>query len=62
MDATALATALPAMIESLHGSELLWVSAAYSLASTAFLPMSGGVAELYKVSEEALFKQQPQSL
>ncbi|KAL0056701.1 hypothetical protein AAF712_016693 [Marasmius tenuissimus] len=48
MDFTAMATALPAMIESLHGKEFLWVSASYSLAATAFLPMSGGVAEVRK--------------
>ncbi|KAK1218774.1 hypothetical protein PQX77_018519 [Marasmius sp. AFHP31] len=47
MDLTALGTALPAILEDIHGSEFLWVSAAYSLASTAFLPMSGGIAEIF---------------
>ncbi|KAJ8089892.1 hypothetical protein PM082_018470 [Marasmius tenuissimus] len=47
MDLTVLGTALPAILEDIHGSEFLWVSAAYSLASTAFLPMSGGVAEIF---------------
>ncbi|KAL0580346.1 hypothetical protein V5O48_001683 [Marasmius crinis-equi] len=48
MDLTAIATALPAMINDLHGTEgYIWVGAAYSLASTAFLPMSGGLAEIF---------------
>lgn len=29
------------------GSEFTWVGSAYALASTAFLPMSGGVAQIF---------------
>ncbi|KAJ8096181.1 hypothetical protein PM082_000089 [Marasmius tenuissimus] len=55
MDLTALGAALPAILEDIHGSKFLWVTAAYSLASTAFLPMSGGVAQIFGRQPAMLF-------
>ncbi|KAH9847856.1 Mfs1.2 [Lenzites betulinus] len=47
LELTAVATALPVIIEDLNGSDFVWVGTGYSLASTAFLPLSGGVAEIF---------------
>ncbi|KAJ6620570.1 MFS general substrate transporter [Mycena sp. CBHHK59/15] len=43
---TAVTTALPSIIHDLEGSHFIWVGSGYSIAATAFLPMSGGVAEI----------------
>ena len=42
----AVTNALPVIESNLHGADFSWVGAAYSLASTAFLPMTGGLAEV----------------
>ncbi|KAF9255011.1 Mfs1.2 [Marasmius fiardii PR-910] len=47
MELTVTSTSLATVIESLHGNDFVWVGIAYSLASTAFLPMSGGIAEIF---------------
>ncbi|KAG8874653.1 hypothetical protein FRB97_005749 [Tulasnella sp. 331] len=47
LDVTAVSTALPTIVFKLHGSEFTWVGSAYALASTAFLPMSGGMAQIF---------------
>ncbi|KAJ7687060.1 Mfs1.2 [Mycena olivaceomarginata] len=44
---TAVTTALPSIIRDLQGSHFIWVGSGYSIAATAFLPMSGGVAEIF---------------
>ena len=46
LEFSGVATALPVIINELHGDDFVWVGAAYALASTAFLPMSGGLAEV----------------
>ena len=46
LELTAVTNALPVIIDQLHGADFSWVGAAYSLASTAFLPMTGGLAEV----------------
>ncbi|KAF8546205.1 MFS general substrate transporter [Imleria badia] len=40
-------TALPTLANALHASQFTWVGSAYALASTAFLPMSGGLAQTF---------------
>ena len=50
IELSAVSTALPSIIHDLHGDDFVWVGAAYSLASTAFLPMSGGLAEVRTTS------------
>lgn len=41
-----LGTALPTIINDLHGTEFQWVGSAYGLASTALLPLSGALAQV----------------
>ncbi|KAJ7680653.1 Mfs1.2 [Mycena polygramma] len=43
----AITTALPSIVHDLNGSHFIWVGSGYSIAATAFLPMSGGVAEIF---------------
>ena len=44
---TSVSTALPTIVEALHGKDFAWVGSAYTLGSTAFMPMSGGLAEIF---------------
>lgn len=46
VELSGMSTALPVIVSDLEGDDFVWVGAAYSLASTAFLPMSGGLAEV----------------
>ena len=55
LELTAVSTALPVIVNELQGDEFVWVGAAYSLASTAFLPMSGGVSEVRLITEILVF-------
>lgn len=43
---TGIGTALPTIVNDLHGTEFEWVGSAYGLASTAFLPLSGALAQV----------------
>ncbi|KAJ7123777.1 MFS general substrate transporter [Mycena crocata] len=47
LELTTVSTALPTIANDLHVTAFVWVGTAYSLASTAFLPMSGGLAEIF---------------
>ncbi|KIK65195.1 hypothetical protein GYMLUDRAFT_220462 [Collybiopsis luxurians FD-317 M1] len=47
LELTAVSTALPVIVHDLNGSQFSWVGTAYALASTALLPMSGGIAEIF---------------
>ncbi|KAJ7589047.1 Mfs1.2 [Mycena floridula] len=47
LELSAISTALPVIINDLHGAEFAWVGSAYPLASTAILPLSGGLAEIF---------------
>ncbi|KDR69579.1 hypothetical protein GALMADRAFT_77246 [Galerina marginata CBS 339.88] len=48
LDLTAVATALPTITEQLNGGEeFIWVGSAYALASTAILPLSGRLADIF---------------
>ncbi|ESK82646.1 mfs multidrug transporter [Moniliophthora roreri MCA 2997] len=47
LELTMVSTALPAIVADLKGDDFLWVGTAYALASTAFLPFSGGIAETF---------------
>lgn len=46
LDLTAVSTALPTIVNDLNGSQFVWVGSAYTLSSTAFLPLSGGLAQV----------------
>lgn len=48
MDLTAVSTILPTISKDLDGgSDYVWVGAAYALASTAILPLSGTLADVF---------------
>ncbi|KAG8851848.1 hypothetical protein FRB96_009032 [Tulasnella sp. 330] len=47
LDLTSVSTALPIIVKDLHGTDFVWVGASFSLGSTAFLPMSGGLAQIF---------------
>lgn len=46
---TCVATALPTIIEDLHGQEFIWAASAYALACTATIPLGGDMAEVIVV-------------
>jgi hypothetical protein len=48
LDLTAVSTALPTIATQLHaGDDYIWVGSAYSLASTAILPLSGALSDAF---------------
>ncbi|KAG8870907.1 hypothetical protein FRB97_009266 [Tulasnella sp. 331] len=47
LDLTSVSTALPSIAESLKAKDFVWVGAGYSLGSTAFLPLAGGLAQIF---------------
>ena len=47
IELSSVSTALPTIANALHASQFTWVGSAYALASTAFLPMSGGLAQTF---------------
>ncbi|KAB5595945.1 Glycerol-3-phosphate dehydrogenase [Ceratobasidium theobromae] len=47
LELTSVSTALPTIVEELKGHEFAWIGSAYTLGSTAFMPMSGGLAEIF---------------
>ncbi|KAJ3552511.1 hypothetical protein NM688_g4116 [Phlebia brevispora] len=47
LEFTSVSTALPTIVHDLQGQDFVWVASAYALASTALLPASGGMAEVF---------------
>ncbi|KAM5544683.1 hypothetical protein V8D89_001581 [Ganoderma adspersum] len=48
LDMTAVSTAVPTMTSDLHGGDdFVWIGSAYGLASTAILPFSGRLADVF---------------
>jgi MFS family permease len=48
LDLTAVGTALPTITQDLNGGEnFVWVGSAYALSSTAILPLSGALADVF---------------
>lgn len=43
---TGLTTALPIIVQDLGGEQFEWVGSAYALSATAFLPLSGALAQV----------------
>ncbi|KAH9856220.1 iron permease [Lenzites betulinus] len=43
LDLTAVSTALPTIVQRLHGNDFIWAGGAYTIASTAVLPLVGGL-------------------
>ncbi|KAI0746387.1 Mfs1.2 [Daedaleopsis nitida] len=46
LEAYSVSTALPVIVSDLHADEFVWVASVYSIASTALLPLSGGLAQV----------------
>ncbi|EJU01283.1 MFS general substrate transporter, partial [Dacryopinax primogenitus] len=45
---TAVSTALPTIVDDLHGgSDFVWIGSAFTLSSTAILPLSGNIATIF---------------
>ncbi|KAF8178949.1 iron permease [Pholiota molesta] len=42
-----VSTALPTIVQHLHGQEFIWVGSAYAIASTAILPTVGGLVTVF---------------
>ena len=42
----AVSTVLPTIVEDLRADEFIWVANAYAIASSALLPLSGGLSEV----------------
>ncbi|KAJ7595480.1 iron permease [Mycena floridula] len=48
LDMTAVSTALPTIVKDLKGgSDFVWIGSAYALSSTAILPLSGKLADIF---------------
>ncbi|KAF8532577.1 MFS general substrate transporter [Gautieria morchelliformis] len=47
LELTAVSTALPTIVSELNGRDFVWVGAAYALSSSAILPMTGGLAQIF---------------
>lgn len=43
---SAVSTALPSIVHTLQGDQFVWIGSAYTLCSTAFVPLSGGFAQV----------------
>ncbi|KAH9918459.1 iron permease [Fomitopsis serialis] len=47
LELAAVSVALPTITQDLHGSSFIWVGSAYTLAGTAFIPLSGGLSQIF---------------
>lgn len=47
LELTSVSTALPTIVADLNSSEYAWIGASYTLSSTAFLPMTGRLAQVF---------------
>ncbi|KAI0046869.1 iron permease [Auriscalpium vulgare] len=46
LDLTAVPTALPTIVQHLHGSDFIWAGGAYTVAATSVLPLVGGLVSV----------------
>ncbi|KAI0316904.1 iron permease [Amylostereum chailletii] len=47
LELSAVSTALPDIIHDLNGTTFVWVGSAYTLSATAFIPLSGGLSQIF---------------
>lgn len=47
LELSAVSTALPSIVHALQGDQFVWIGSAYTLCSTAFVPLSGGFAQVF---------------
>lgn len=47
LEFSSVGTALPTIVEDLQGADFIWVGSAYALSSSAFMPASGGLSNIF---------------
>ena len=47
LELTSVSTALPTIVNDLRSPNFIWVGSAYAIASSASVPASGGLANIY---------------
>ena len=47
LELTSVGTALPTIVEDIGGADFIWIGSAYALASSAFMPASGGLSNIF---------------
>ncbi|KAF4564077.1 hypothetical protein EYR36_003328 [Pleurotus pulmonarius] len=47
LELSAVSTALPVIVKDLGGSDFVWIGSAYALSATSFVPLSGGLAQVF---------------
>ncbi|GBE84300.1 Efflux pump FUS6 [Sparassis crispa] len=47
LELASVTTALPSIVDALHGEQFVWVGSAYTIAITAFSPLSGNSAQIF---------------
>lgn len=47
LDFTGIATALPVIVNELHGADFAWAGTSYAIAATSLLPLNGGLSEVW---------------
>ncbi|KIJ54454.1 hypothetical protein M422DRAFT_41728 [Sphaerobolus stellatus SS14] len=47
LEFTAVSTALPTIVDELKGANFVWVGSSYALSSSAAIPLSGGIAQIF---------------
>ncbi|KAI0327034.1 iron permease [Cubamyces sp. BRFM 1775] len=47
LDLTAVSTALPTIVDHLHGTDFIWAGSAYTVASTAVVPLIGNLVDAF---------------
>lgn len=47
LEVSAISTSLPTIANALEAIDFVWIGSAYALAGTAFLPLCGGLAEIF---------------
>ncbi|KAF8549157.1 hypothetical protein OG21DRAFT_1488769 [Imleria badia] len=55
LELSSISTALPTIAHELRATQFVWVGSAYALSSTAFLPMSGGLAQAFDIVSRRRF-------
>ena len=46
LELTSVSTALPTIVQDLQLTDFVWIGSSYALASTAFIPMVGGLSQV----------------
>jgi MFS family permease len=47
LELTSVGTALPTIVKDIGGADFIWIGSAYAVASSAFMPASGGLSNIF---------------